>query len=152
MKTVTIKKRGLKLDYLNKNDRIYTLESVKKCIPEFIKKVNNNLIYGCFFGDVEDTQVPLSKISHKINNVFIENNTFKVEITVLDTPHGKILQNMIENNIYFNLAPISLSIIRGKYVDINELITFNIVTEDNDAFLSLSDIRKIKLEKINKNK
>lgn len=151
MKTVTIKKRGLKLDYLNKNDRIYSLENIKERIPEFIKKINNQCVYGCFADDIDGDDIHLNKVSHIINNVIIEKNALNVEITVLDTPHGKVLQDMINNNVYFSLSPASFSTIKDKYVIMEKLITFHIVTEDNDAFLSPSDIRKIKLEKINKN-
>lgn len=156
MKKVKIKKRGIKFNYLNKNDRIYILEDVEKYIPEFLQMVQNNVVYGYFSKDVnidnvDNINTHLNNVSHMIRDVNIENNILNIEIEVLDTPKGKILQYMIDNDIYFNLSPACFGRVVNKYVYMEKLITFNIVTEDNDAFLSQSDIRKIKLKKINKN-
>lgn len=155
MKKVKIKKRGIKFNYLNKNDRIYILEDVEKCIPEFLQMIQNNVVYGCFSKDVnidnvDNINTHLNNVSHMIRDVNIENNILNIEIEVLDTPKGKILQYMIDNDIYFNLSPACFGSVVNKYVYMEKLITFNIVTEDNDTFLSQSDIRKIKLKKINK--
>lgn len=149
---INITKRVIKFNSLNKNGRIYTLENIDKCLPEFITRVHNNSIYGCFADDIIDGCVNLSKATHRVRNVYIKNNNLYVEIKLLNTVHGKILQEMIKNDVYFNLAPVSIFDEKdGDYVKVKKLLSFNIVTMDDDTFLSVSDIRKIKLERINEN-
>lgn len=89
--------------------------------------------------------------SHRITNTYIKNENVYVEIIPLNTPYGEILKTMIKDDIYFTLSPASYATLYKNQVDVSKLITFNIATIDNDAFLSKSEIRKHKLKIIKKN-
>ena len=148
-----IVKIGIKLNYLNRNDRIYDLENIKKCLPEFKEKIKSETVYGSFLNNVTNL-VDINHIeyfSHRITNTYIKNENVYVEIIPLNTPYGEIIKSMIKDDVYFSLSPASYGTVYENQVDVNELITFNIATIDNDAFLSKSEIRKHKLKIIKKN-
>lgn len=147
-------KRSIRFNFLNKNKRIYNLDDFINKLPYLKEKIKNNVLYGCLSDDVDDAQIHVSNISHTINNIEIKNDVLYITITPLNTEKGRILKDLIENNIYFTLSPQSIDTVDNyDIVHIDELITFNVsVGIENDAFISIKDIRKMKLEKIYENK
>ncbi len=149
-------KRSIRFNFLNKNKRIYNLDDFINNLPDLQEKIKNNVLYGCLSDDISffDYDIHISKISHIINNIEIKNDVLYITITPLNTEKGRILKELIDNNIYFTLSPQSFGEIdEYNIVHIDKLITFNIsVGIENDAFISIKDIRKMKLEKIYENK
>jgi len=141
------KKRSIKFNFLNKNNRIYT--EYNSDLDNFKLKIKKG-VYGTFDYDANDFQVDLSKISHKIEELEIINNTLYVTISTLNTDKGKILDMLIKDNAYFTLSSQAIGNVNDDYtVNVDELITFNVsVGIEEDAFITVKDIRKLKLEKI----
>lgn len=93
--------------YFNKeNKERYNQEKIKdyilnnhkdKDFPMYGELVQDNLI--------TPYSINLSEITHKIKNVSLINDTLVSEIDILDTPKGKIVQELIKENIPFKLTP-----------------------------------------------
>lgn len=85
----------LYINYLNTNDRIYDLNACNKIIENF-----NNMtdVFGCYKND--NTIVDSSKITHKVNKLFIKNNILKAEIEILPTTYGNILKEFFDNSCF----------------------------------------------------
>lgn len=141
---------SIKFNFMNKNERIYILEYFVPHIKDFLSKIP---VFGCFECDIENGMVPIQKISHSINNLSVKNNKLFVTITILSTPYGKLLQELYDSGSLLCLSPHSLGYVDENHiVHIKELISFNIIDFQNSAFTTLSDIRREKLKKLEKNK
>lgn len=134
------------LNIKNKNGRIYTTEEFEKHIDEYMSK---EFRFGTFLISMKDDDIPIEYISHSIDNLYIKNTNLIVEITILDTPYGKILNQLYENDIYFSVSPCSYGMANpDDYVEISSIITFAIVTIENDAFFIGNKLREYKLKKL----
>ena len=141
MKEVT--RRAIIFNVKNRNNRIYIREEVLPHIQELIGK------YGCFQQDLDNGEVNLQYVTHVIEDIYVEYNKLMCKIKILDTYYGKILQELCENDVYFNLSSVSLGIVDGNgIVHINKILGLHIILEKDDAFYGLNDIRKLKLKKI----
>jgi hypothetical protein len=80
-------------DSPNKNNRIYPKEIVQKAI----EKYNQNPTNLGTLGNSNDAIIHFQDVSHTITKTYLENNELKVEIEILNTPPGKILQNLLKN-------------------------------------------------------
>ena len=133
----------------NKNNRIYIKDDVELHIQKFL---DSRPKFGTFMDLAESGSIDISKISHSIDDIWVKDEKLIGKITILDTPYGKILQKLYDSDEYFSVRPMSLGSVNSDcFVTINELITFNIATIDNDPYLAIKDIRRIKLKKIEKN-
>ena len=61
-----------------------------------------DMLYGCV--ECDDISTPIKSISHSINKVHI-GDTIKVSIKPLNTPHGKVLEAMIESGYDIKVLP-----------------------------------------------
>lgn len=140
----------LPLNKKNKNDRIYTIENIEQNLIDFSNKIKNEIVYGQFDPDSEtDSSINLT---HMINKIWIEGNKVMGEATILDTESGKIIKSLVDNGAEFVLRPRSLGYVDSEfYVHIKELITFDIIPLENDTWITSGEIRKRKLNRINKN-
>lgn len=141
---------SIKFNIKNKHERIYLLEDFQIHIKNFLSKLP---VFGCFECDVENGMIPLSKFSHSIDDFSIIDKKLFVKITILSTPYGKLLQELYDSGALLCLSPYSLGYVDDNHIaHIKELINFNIVEFEDFAFTTLSEIRREKLEKINKNR
>jgi hypothetical protein len=126
----------LKIGEKNLNERIYTEEAVNEMVNQFMEKRNTN---GVFFGQMgfpEDMEVNLSKVSHNVERIWVENNTLYGEINILDTPKGKELKNImseIDNSIVFRSRSIG-TVNEDGTVNIQKIISFDAIPKDQDSF------------------
>ncbi len=82
---------------------VYDKEEFEKAIYEYNK---NELKYGTL-GEKDDLgSCYMEKISHKIDNVRIENNKAFADIEILNTPSGNMCEILMENKIQLATAPI----------------------------------------------
>lgn len=110
----------------------------KSIDPHSISKAIKNLkklkiqLYGEIMneysmGHLEKT-ISLFNVSHKINDVFLKNNKIYGDVTILDTPSGKIIQKLIDNkiNIQFRIRTMGL-VVDAETVRLKEIITWDII-------------------------
>lgn len=115
-------------DIPNKNRRIYPKKILESMIDKFIPKT----IIGQL-GEVDQKDpcvIYLSKASHMINEMKLEDNKLVVEIETLKTEQGNLLKEMIENNsVSFSMVGVGNGKIdENKHFVIDEsykLVTIN---------------------------
>lgn len=90
--------------------KVKSIIAVNDLIENAVNNLNKRLIEGEeIFGILSDDRIKsnnvinLSDITHKVDNINIvpDTNNVEVDITILDTPKGKIIQNLLNNNYHF---------------------------------------------------
>jgi hypothetical protein len=120
------------LIYLNKenlNGRIYANnENLREQIEQFNNKGDRFGQIGFPDGDISIT----GTVSHSIRNVRIEDDKVMGEITILNTPHGEILKQLIDTVVF---RPCSMGNINADHtVRIDKIISFSAVPKKEDPF------------------
>lgn len=118
------------VDVLNKNDRMYSLETLERMVEWFIDKQNS------MFGELgypESFDTTLKNVSHEIIKVWIENNQLHGTIKVLNTKNGKFVKNNI-NDLVFRPRSIG-TVNEDKYIIITKVFTYDAIQKSTDAFL-----------------
>lgn len=97
-----MKVRIQELDTPNKNGRIYRKDVMEKAIEE-----TEQTLIGTI-GMPEGGEIDIMKISHKVENLRIEDNFLVGDMTILGTPEGFKLSDMVEchDSYGFRLAGI----------------------------------------------
>ena len=86
---------------------IYHTEEFKKAVDAYQQKVKDNTAIGIMFDDqdVVSEETQLHKVSHKINDIFIEEDTLNVDIEILSTPCGELAKKVIDFcDLYVNMT------------------------------------------------
>ena len=108
----------------NENSLKYNQELIK----DYIKNMKNNNDfpkYGEIIHDsYPDFYINSNNISHEIKDVSVINNDLYADINVLDTPSGKLIQDMITENFSINAVP--RLIIDGNNKDNCQLISIDL--------------------------
>ena len=92
------------LDHLNKNGQIYPKVEMEKAIQNYL---NSGRRYGEFnpnYGELSHP-VSLSNISHEVKDINIVGEDVIGKFELLDTPQGKIAQNIIKAGSNLKFAP-----------------------------------------------
>lgn len=129
----------LKIGEKNLNGRIYTEEAVNEMVNQFTWIRNTN---GVFFGQMgfpEDLDVNLSKVSHSVERIWVENNTLYGEIRILDTPEGNKIRDImaeVDRSVVFRSRSTG-SVNEDGTVNIEKLISFDAIPKDQDPYKDL---------------
>lgn len=84
------------VDVLSDNKHIYPKEVIKKAIDEFNSKYSEE--NPCLCDNEQLTHTNLNKVSHSLSCLKMDKDDNVVaNITILDTPEGKIIQDMIND-------------------------------------------------------
>lgn len=82
----------------NKNGRIYTIDMMKEAIEKYRERYKP---YGIIIGELSHNStsvtdfsfnVDLRNVSHRIDNLYFENDCLYIDGIILNTPCGKIVQ------------------------------------------------------------
>jgi hypothetical protein len=95
------------LDVPNNNNHLYTTELVNKIIESSPREVMGMLgVNSCVYPNIN-----FDKVSHKISNLRIEECYWVGDVTILKTPCGDMLTNLIERKIDFDFRPTGVATI-----------------------------------------
>ena len=89
----------IKLDIPNKNNRVYPKTVMEKAIEQYQNQIEKGLAIGVIAEyDIMHGYcgTDLSKASHIVEKLKIENDNLVAEIRILDTPYGQKLLKMFE--------------------------------------------------------
>lgn len=146
-----------KSDTLNQNNRLYTKKILEREVSNYQKIVNENRALGTL--DHEDSaQISLEKVSHKINKIWWEGNNVCGEIQLLDTPKGKIAQELVLGNCKLGISSRGLGEVHknSEGVDVVDedfsIISWDLVCEPSTpgAWLNLRESKEIDLTSVPK--
>lgn len=118
---------------MNRNHRIYPLTVLQTAVDNFNVKLTENTQMG-ELGQGENLSVDVERASHTIEKIWVEGNEIKSTIEFLETPPGKLLQELIESEIDLALAPRGTGYVSEDGVISNyEITTIDIIAADQKA-------------------
>ena len=89
----------VKFNQANKNGRVYSSDCFNLEDPIIQEKLQT----GTFFGELgipEDRgEIDLSKVSHRVTNLYKKDDGLYADIEILDTPNGRTLEKVVKNNL-----------------------------------------------------
>ena len=139
-----------KSDLKNQNNRIYPRSILEREINNYQKIVKENRAVGTL--DHEDSSViNLKNVSHVVRELSFKGNDVVGTIELLNTPHGKIAQDLLEGGIQIGISSRALGETE-KNIDGNDvvkedlvLLSFDLVQEPSTpgAWLHLNESKQI---------
>jgi hypothetical protein len=121
----------LKLDELTKNNRIYSTAVIEKSLENIVEPVYGGT--GCNAINMVTGEMNLQEISHKVENLRIEDGYLVGDVTILSTPAGVILKDLL-NIVEFRPAGISVvSMNESRNILIDEYKIISICALDKDT-------------------
>jgi len=125
-------------DIPNLNGRIYPKELLYKIADQ----INNGQpLYGEFgYPDKYDAVVNLSNASHVITKAYVDGDSLKAEVSILETFKGVELKKELDKNVF---RPRGIGTVdeNGIMNDDYQLITFDAIKTEDDAFDNIINIK-----------
>jgi len=133
----------------NGNGRVYPREILEKQIEKYIQgPVKSNTAMG-ELDHPESSIVNLSNVSHNITRVWWDGNNVMGELMLLNTPAGKIAQELIAANIPVGISSRGMGSVKqiGETVEVQddfELVAFDLVSVPStpNAYMSLAESKQ----------
>lgn len=128
----------LQSDDKNRNGRRYPRKLVER---EVSKYKQNRIATNRAMGELEHPngpQINLDRVSHLITDMYMEDKYGMGRAKLLDTPCGKIAQNLIEGGVQLGVSSRGVGTLRGDVVNEDfDLITVDIVADPSapDAYV-----------------
>lgn len=122
-----------KADTVNQNGRIYPRHILEREVRNYQKFIVENRAIGEL--DHPDTSViNLKNVSHKVVEAHIQDGVVMGAVEILNTPSGKILQDLIEGNVKLGISSRGVGTLqkRGDYHEVQDdfqLICWDFVSE-----------------------
>jgi hypothetical protein len=132
-------------DVKNRNERIYTADRFLPCLEELQDRMNTlGVVYGEFdHPDVFDTS--LSRASHVIKEIGYnqEANIVEGKIQLLNTPHGKDAQTIVDDELPLFVSSRAAGITEADgSVTLKKLFTYDIVADPGFGSAKMSSINE----------
>lgn len=139
-----------KAEIKNQNGRWYGKKILEREIANYQKEVDQNRAVGTLDHQDEAT-VALERISHKINKIWWEGNNVMGEVQLLDTPKGKIAQELLAGGVQIGISSRGLGEVEKNNEGIDVvgedflLISFDLVAQPSTpgAWLNLREGKEI---------
>ena len=91
-------------DQVNRNNRMYKMDTLRKEVHRYTEElINNNRALG-ELGHPNTPSLNLERVSHKIVSLKENGNTFVGKALILDTPYGQIAKNLIDNGVKLGVS------------------------------------------------
>jgi len=92
-----------KADHVNGNGRVYPHKVLMKEIKNYGKLVKERRALG-ELDHPEDSVINLKNASHLVTDIWMEGKDVKGKIKVLDTPSGKVLQELVRADVNVGIS------------------------------------------------
>jgi hypothetical protein len=135
----------------NGNGRIYPFDTLKEQINKYM---NGPMASRTSTGELdhpESSIINLSNVSHLITKIWWEGNDVMGELTLLNTPSGKIAQEIIKAGIPLGISSRGMGSVKqiGETVEVQddfELLCWDLVSVPStpNAYMSLSESKQYK--------
>ena len=111
-------------DTVNKNNRMYKMDTLRSEVDRYTKEyINSNRALG-ELGHPDTPTLNLERVSHKIVSLVEDGNTFYGKALILETPYGQIVKNFLDNDVSIGVSSRAL----GSVVTTKE--GYNLVQDD----------------------
>jgi len=122
-----------KADHVNGNGRVYPHKVLMKEIKNYGKLVKERRALG-ELDHPEDSVINLKNASHLVTDIWMEGKDVKGKIKVLDTPSGKVLQELVRADVNVGISSRGMGSVtesNGQTMveDDFQLICFDMVSE-----------------------
>jgi hypothetical protein len=126
----------LKADEVNLNGYMYTEDAIKNAIEDYKKKIDEGQSFGELGYPDSDTSITditdISRISHKVIEVEMNDKILFGKIEILDTAKGNDLKKIIDNVVF---RPRSVgNVNHDGTVTIEKIISFDAILKDTDSY------------------
>lgn len=88
----------------NENGIKYSKEVMENAVKEYMSRPEHQRL-GEISRESDEPFISLANVSHKVENMGFEGNKLLCQVELLDTPNGKIAQDIIKNGHSIKLAP-----------------------------------------------
>lgn len=127
----------LRYDEKNLNGRIYTKETVEEIVEQFNEQKNSGIPMFGELGYTETFETSLKNVSHSIDEIHIDENTKSLigNITLLDNPRGKILKELLDNDlvVFRPRGSGNGDILTGEIKNYT-IYSFDVIQKNEDSF------------------
>ena len=132
-KRMRVKGKLQEADVKNGNGRVYPLEILKKQVDEYIKGPVSSKTSTGELDHPESSVINLNNVSHLIAKVWWEGNDVMGELLLLNTPSGKIAQEIVSAGIPLGISSRGMGSVKqiGESVEVQddfELLTWDLVS------------------------
>lgn len=132
-KRMRVKGKLQEADVKNGNGRVYPLEILKKQVDEYIKGPVASKTSTGELDHPESSVINLNNVSHLITKVWWEGNDVMGELLLLNTPSGKIAQEIVSAGIPLGISSRGMGSVKqiGESVEVQddfELLTWDLVS------------------------
>tara|TARA_Y100001963_G_C6745444_1_gene431354 strand:- start:492 stop:1100 length:609 start_codon:yes stop_codon:yes gene_type:complete len=132
-------------DCLNGNGRIYPMPILEREIKNYKKLVEENRALG-ELDHPDSSVINLQNVSHMVTEIWMDGSSVMGKVKVLNTPSGKILQELINGGVITGMSSRGLGSTReegGRTMveDDFQLICFDVVSDPSTpgAFMNLTE-------------
>jgi hypothetical protein len=147
-------------DTKNGNNRVYPLETLRKQVDQYVKGPIASKTSTGELDHPESSIINLSNVSHLIHKIWWEGNNVMGELIILNTPSGKIAQEIITAGIPLGISSRGMGSVRqiGETVEVQddfELLCWDLVSVPStpNAYMSLAESKQYnftdKYDKVN---
>jgi hypothetical protein len=135
----------------NGNGRVYPLDILREQIEKYVKgPIASNTSTG-ELDHPESSIINLGNVSHKITKIWWEGNDVMGELVLLNTPSGKIAQEIISAGIPLGISSRGMGSVRqiGETVEVQddfELLCWDLVSVPStpNAYMTLAESKQYK--------
>ena len=122
----------------NANQRVYPVNEIKDAVTQLNELVQNG---KSVLGEVDhpdDLQVNLDRVSHMIENMWMEGNDGYGKLKIIPTPMGNLVKTMLENGVKLGVSSRGSGNVNESSGDVSdfEIVTVDIVAQPSapDAY------------------
>ena len=94
-------------NFNNQSGRIYDRDEISKALNDYVNRHNDDPMFGEIHHgrESDDGVIHLKDVSHKIKTINNDNDIVSIEAELLDTPKGKLVQEMINAGYSISMRP-----------------------------------------------
>jgi hypothetical protein len=135
----------------NGNGRVYPLEILKKQVDEYIKGPVASKTATGELDHPESSVINLNNVSHLITKVWWEGNDVMGELILLNTPSGKIAQEIVSAGIPLGISSRGMGSVKqlGETVEVQddfELLCWDLVSVPSTPNAYMQPVNKLAMQ------
>ena len=150
-KRMRVKGKLQEADVKNGNGRVYPLEILKKQVDNYIQGPVASKTATGELDHPDSSVINLSNVSHLITKIWWEGNDVMGELVLLNTPSGKIAQEVIMAGIPLGISSRGMGSVRqiGESVEVQddfELLCWDLVSVPSTPNAYMQPVNKLSMQ------